>query len=167
MTALEARITPAGRSMIPSQRMNTPVKIAEIEPGTKVEIKIIRDGKEMILTATLAERPSAEGQEVPAASGKDLGISIMTMTSRLARRFGFQTEEGVLITDVRRLSEANKKGLRAGDIILEANRKKVTTEREFRNIVNKLDSGDTLMLQIRRERNGQAEEFIRTLRIPE
>ncbi|NIM57845.1 MAG: Do family serine endopeptidase [Candidatus Aminicenantes bacterium] len=142
-------------------------RIAEIEPGTKVEIKIIRDGKERILTATLAERPSAEGQEVPAASGKDIGINVMTMTSRLARRFGFQTEEGVLITDVRRLSEADKKGLRAGDIILEANRRKVTTEREFRNIVNKLDSGDTLMLQIRRERDGQAEEFIRTLRIPE
>jgi len=142
-------------------------KIAEIEPGTKIEIKIIRDRKEKILTATLGERPSAEGQEAPAASGKDLGINIMTMTSRLARRFGFQTEEGVLITDVRRLSEADKKGLRAGDIILEANGKKVTAEREFRNIVNKLDSGDTLMLQIRRERNGQAEEFIRTLRIPE
>lgn len=142
-------------------------KIAEIEPGTKIEIKIIRDGKEKILTATLAERPSEEGQEVPAASGKDLGINIMTMTSRLARRFGFQTEEGVLITDVRRLSEADKKGLRAGDIILEANGNKVTAEREFRNIVNKLDSGDTLMLRIRRERNGQAEEFIRTLRIPE
>jgi serine protease Do len=142
-------------------------KIAEIEPGTKIEIKIVRDGKEKILTATLAERPSAEGQEVPAASGKDLGINIMTLTSRLARRFGFQTEEGVLITDVRRLSEADKKDLRAGDIILEANGNKVTAEREFRNIVNKLDSGDTLMLRIRRERDGQAEEFIRTLRIPE
>jgi len=142
-------------------------KIAEIEPGTKVEIKIIRDGKEKILTATLAERPSSEEQETPSDSGKDLGINIMTMTSRLARRFGFQTEEGVLITDVRRLSEADKKGLRAGDIIIEANGNKVTAEREFRNIVNKLDSGDTLMLRIRRERDRQAEEFIRTLRIPE
>jgi serine protease Do len=142
-------------------------KIAEIEPGTKVEIKIIRDGEEKILTTTLGERPSEEGQEAPAASGKDLGISVTTMTSRLARRYGYQTEEGVLITNVSQFSEADRKGLRAGDIILEANRKNVRTDREFRNIVNKLDSGETLMLRIRRERDGQAEEFIRTLRIPE
>ncbi|MCK4363714.1 MAG: PDZ domain-containing protein, partial [Candidatus Aminicenantes bacterium] len=68
---------------------------------------------------------------------------------------------------VRQFSEAYRKGLRAGDIILEANRKKVKTDRELRNIVNKLDSGDTLVLLIRREHDGEQEEFIRTLRIPE
>ncbi|GAG14148.1 unnamed protein product, partial [marine sediment metagenome] len=81
--------------------------------------------------------------------------------------YGFQTEEGVLITNVRQFSEAYRKGLVAGDIILEANRKKVKTDRELRNIVNNLDSGDTLVLLIRREQNGEQEEFIRTLRIPE
>ncbi|NIO48526.1 MAG: Do family serine endopeptidase [Candidatus Aminicenantes bacterium] len=142
-------------------------KIAEIEPGTKIEIKIIRDGKEKILTATLGERASKEEQETPAASGKDLGFSVTTLTPRLARRLGFQTEEGVLITDVRQLSEASRKDLRAGDIILEANREKVRTDRELRSIVNKLDSGDTLPLLIRRERDGEPVEFISTLRIPE
>jgi serine protease Do len=89
------------------------------------------------------------------------------LTPRLARRLGFQTEEGVLITDVRRPSVASRKELRAGDIILEANREKVKTDRELRNILNKLDSGDTLILLIRRERDGDPVEFISTLRIPE
>ncbi|HEA65002.1 MAG TPA: PDZ domain-containing protein, partial [Candidatus Aminicenantes bacterium] len=142
-------------------------KIAEIEPGEKTEVKVIRDGKEKIITVTLAERPSDGEQEAFAASEKDLGINITTITPRLARRYGFQTEEGVLITNVRQFSEAYRKGLRSGDIILEANRKKVKTDRELRNIVNKLDTGDTLVLLIRRERDGEQEEFIRTLRIPE
>jgi serine protease Do len=142
-------------------------KIAEIEPGTKVEIKIIRDKKEKILTVTLAERQSEIAQETPASSSKDLGFSITTMTPRLARRYGFKTEEGVIITDVRRFTEADRKGLRVGDIILEANGKDVRNERDFRNIVDKLDSGDTLMLRIRRERDGESAEFISTLRIPE
>ena len=142
-------------------------KIAEIEPGTKIEIKVIRDGKEKIITATLGEWTSEKEQEAPAASGKDLGFSITTLTPRLARRLGFQTEEGVLITDVRQFSEAARKELRAGDIILEANRKKVKTDRELRNIVKKLNSGETLILLIRRERNGEPAEFISTLRIPE
>lgn len=142
-------------------------KIAEIEPGTKIEIKVIREGKEEIITATLGERTSGEEQEAPAASGKDLGFSITTLTPSLARRLGFQTEEGVLITDVRRPSEASRKELRAGDIILEANREKVKTDRELRNILKKLDSGDTLILLIRREHDGEPVEFISTLRIPE
>jgi len=141
-------------------------KIAEIEPGTKIEIKVIRGGKEKIITATLVERPSEEEEETPSASGKDLGLSVATMTPRLARRYGFQTQEGVIITDVRRFSEAYRKDLKAGDIILEANRKKVKTVRDLRNIINGLDSGDTLILLIRRERNGESQEFIRTLRIP-
>ena len=141
-------------------------KIAEIEPGTKIEIKVVRDGREKILNVTLVERPSEEEEETPAASGKDLGLSVATMTSRLARRYGFQTQEGVMITDVRRYSEAYRKDLRAGDIILEANRKKVKTVKDLRNLINSLDSGNTLILLIRRERNGESEEFIRTLRIP-
>jgi serine protease Do len=142
-------------------------KIAEIEPGTKIEIKIIRDKKEKILTVTLAERPSEIAQEAPASSSKDLGFSITTMTPRLARRYGYKTEEGVIITEVRQFSEAEKKGLRVGDIIFEANSREVKDQRDFTNIVNRLDSGDTLMLRIRRERNGESAEFIVTLRIPE
>ncbi len=141
-------------------------KIAEIEPGTKIEIRVIRGGKEKIITATLVERPSEEEEETPSASGKDLGLSVATMTPRLARRYGFQTQEGAIITDVRQFSEAYRKDLKAGDIILEANRKKVKTVRDLRNIINGLDSGNTLILLIRRERNGESQEFIRTLRIP-
>jgi serine protease Do len=142
-------------------------KIAEIEPGTEIEIKVIRDKKEKILTATLVERQSEEEQETPAASGQDLGMNITTMTPRLAQRYGFQTEQGVLITDVRRFTEADRKGLRAGDIILEANGRKVKNARDFKNIVDKLDSGDTIMLRVRRERDREPAEFIVTLRIPE
>ncbi len=141
-------------------------KIAEIEPGTRVEIKIIRDKREKILTVTLAERRSEIAQEAPASSSKDLGFNITNMTPSLARRYGFKTEEGVIITDIRRFSEAEKKGLRVGDIIFKANSREVKNTRDFRNIVNRLDSGDTLMLRVRRESNGESAEFIITLRIP-
>ena len=141
-------------------------KVAEIEPGTKIEIKVLREGKEKILFAELIELPSEEEQETPAASGKDLGLSITTLTPRLARRYGFQTQEGVLITEVRRYSEAYRKDLKVGDIILEANRNEVKSIRDLRNILNKLDSDDTLILLIRRERDRESVEFIRTLRIP-
>ncbi len=140
-------------------------KIAEIEPGTRVEIKIIRDGKEKILTAKLDELRTTQERETASTSGKDLGFSYTTLTPRLASRYGFRTQEGVVIADVRDYSEADRKGLQPGDIIIEANGKAVRDENELRDIINRLDAGETLMLRIRRERDSL--EFIRTLRIPE
>jgi serine protease Do len=143
-------------------------KIAETEPGKKVDIKVIRDGKEKILTAKLEELSTGEDVEkATASSGQDLGITVETMTSRLARRLGFQTEEGVLIREVRRYSEADRKGIEVGDIIIEANRQTVKDVNDLRRIINKLDSGDSLILLIRRETEGDPLELIRTLKIPE
>jgi serine protease Do len=141
-------------------------KIAEIPPGTEVDIKVIRDGKERTFKAKLVELESEEEQEMPAPSGKDLGFSVTELTPRVARRLGLQTEEGLLITEVRRYSEAERQGIRKYDIILEANRKKIENMRDLENILKKLESGDALMLLIRREANRESTEFITTLRIP-
>ncbi|NQT80026.1 MAG: Do family serine endopeptidase [Candidatus Aminicenantes bacterium] len=142
-------------------------KIAEIEPGKKINIKVIREGKERVVDAKLIELDADREQKSSAASEKDLGFSYQTLTQQIARRLGLQTKEGVLITEVTRFSEAARKELQAGDIILEANRRKVTTRRDLDNILKKLDPGDTLMLKIRRETSRETIEFIRTLRIPE
>jgi len=143
-------------------------QIAEIEPGTKIEIKIIRDGKEKTLTVKIAELESEEERETSTPSGKDLGISVTTLTSQLARRYGYRTTEGLLVTQVRQYSEAARKRIETGDIILEVNRKKVTSVKDLENIVKKTKSGDPLMLLIRREGEGDRniQEFIVTLRIP-
>jgi len=143
-------------------------KIADTAPGTKVDIKIIRDGKEKILTAKLEELSTGEEvEQASTSSGKDLGISVTTMTPRIARRYGYQTQEGVLITEVRRYSEAEQKGLRAGDIILEANRQEVRETGDLEKIIDKLKPGDGLILLIRRESDGESLERIITLKIPE
>jgi serine protease Do len=143
------------------------LKIYEIEPGTRVEIKVIREGKEKILTAKLEEYPTEETEVASAPSGKELGMKYTTLTPRLARRYGFRTEEGVIITNVTDYSEADRRGLLAGDIILEANRQSVSEERDLENIIDKLKPGDILMLVIRRERDRESQELIKTLRIPE
>lgn len=140
-------------------------KIAEIRPETKIKIKVTRDGKENILTAKLVEKESEEEQETSSSSGKDLGLSVRELSPRLAARIGYRTQEGLLITEVRHLSAAHKAGLKVGDIILEINRKNVEKMSDLRRILNKLKSGDPLMLMILREKTN--EKFIVTLRIPE
>jgi serine protease Do len=86
----------------------------------------------------------------------------------MSQRYGFTTQEGVVISRVSQYSEAEGKGIQAGDIILEVNRQPVKDVREFERIVRKLDKGQPYLLLLSRERRGrEPQEFIVTLRIPE
>ncbi|MGQ9672944.1 MAG: DegQ family serine endoprotease [Candidatus Aminicenantales bacterium] len=142
------------------------LKIADVQPGKKVNITVIREGKELTLTVT-AEELEPE-QEKPAARGtkKDLGFSVRELTPSLARRYGFSTQEGLVITEVKEYSEAARKGLAVGDIILEVNRKKVTSVEDFERVLKNLESGQVLLLLVRREQDGEAIDRIVTVRVP-
>jgi len=67
---------------------------------------------------------------------------------------------------VKEYSAAARAGLQPGDIILEVNRDKVTSVREFQNILKKTESGEEIILLIRREDDGEKIDFIVTLRVP-
>jgi len=145
-------------------------KIADTKPGTEIDITIVRDKKKMTVKAKIGEAQAEEELESESDSGKDLGISVTELTPRIARRYGFQTETGVVITEVRRYSVAEENGLAVGDIILEVNREEIKTVKDFEKILNELDPGDAVLMLIRREsrdRTGRSDEFMLTLRIPE
>ncbi|UCE41120.1 MAG: Do family serine endopeptidase [Candidatus Aminicenantes bacterium] len=144
------------------------IKIADIPPGTTVEIKVVRKGGvEKTLMAKIVERESEQEQAPSTSTDKDIGFKVREMTSRLAARLGYQTEEGLIITDISEYSEADRKGVRRGDIILEVNQTKMKTVRDLENILKKAKAGDAVMLLMRREGNGGSRDFIVTLSIPE
>jgi serine protease Do len=142
-------------------------KIAEVEPGTKVELTIIRDGKEKNVTLKVAERDPEPETAQKASPEKDIGITVQEMTPRIARRYGFRTETGLIITEVKQYSEADRQGLEKYDIIIEVNRQSVRKADDLEKEIKATDPGDPIMLLVIRERDGQAQEYIVTLRIPE
>lgn len=146
--------------------MDLRFKIAEIPPGSKATLKIIRDGKEQSLTVEVGELPEEETAQTPESAPEDIGLTVTTLTPRIARSYGLKTQEGVLITQVSPFSEAARKGIQAGDIILEINRNKVTSVREFQQALRRIKSGEPIMLLMRREREGLSRDFIVTLRMP-
>jgi serine protease Do len=142
------------------------MKIADIQPGAKVEIKVIRDGKEKTITATVAELEEERQKTSAMSAGKDIGLTVAALTPNIARRYGYRTAKGLLVTDVDSSSDAGRKGIQPGDIILEVNRQSVSTEEEWDAIVSKKKSGDALLLRLRRETDGAQQDFIVTIRIP-
>ncbi len=87
--------------------------------GEKVELAIIRNGKEQTITVKLVEMP--EEQEMAAAEKEgeaaELGITVRELTPALAKEFGYSPKEaGVLVVNLERGTEAAEK-LQRGDII--------------------------------------------------
>jgi len=141
-------------------------KIADLQPGNVVSLKVIRDGREMTVKATIIELETEATSQREEKADKDVGLSLTPLTSNLARRYGLSTTEGLLITDVKEFSPAARAGLQAGEIILEVNRNKVASVKEFQDILKKAEPGEEIILLVRREEAGVKIVFIVPMRIP-
>ncbi|HOW86453.1 MAG TPA: Do family serine endopeptidase [Candidatus Aminicenantes bacterium] len=140
-------------------------RIADIQPGGKVELTIIRDGQQIKVTAIADElEPEKEKGQI-ASADKDIGVSVVALTPGSARRYGLRTTEGLLITEVRQGSEADRANLAAGMIIIEANRRKMTTVRDFEDILKKTAKGDEIILLVRQETEQKSQDFIVTVKV--
>jgi serine protease Do len=80
-----------------------------------------------------------------------LGILIQPLTEELAKSFGLDNQEGVLIGDVTDGSPADKAGLQAGDVIVQFDGKDVAQVGTFRNLVAYTDPGSDVSVTVLRD----------------
>jgi serine protease Do len=77
-----------------------------------------------------------------------LGLTVGKLTPEIANKLGI--EEGVVITKVESGSLADESGFRSGDVILEINRKRITTPEDYKNLTNSLKKGQTALFLVKR-----------------
>ncbi|MDH4239678.1 MAG: Do family serine endopeptidase [Phycisphaerae bacterium] len=124
-------------------------RVAMLRPGTKVKIVILRDGKRKTLTAELEKRPS-QGQ-MPGAepeTSQKLGFTVKNLTDEYAERLGFEGLSGVVVISVESNSQADKKGLTAGMLIMELNREPVKNTKEFDEAIQKARKDKSVLLLV-------------------
>lgn len=80
------------------------------------------------------------------------GLEIQSVDNRIARYFGLEKAEGVIVSDVRRSSPAEKSGFKVGDIIVEINGEKIINENNITSIITDSKVGDFLKLKVLREK---------------
>jgi serine protease Do len=80
-----------------------------------------------------------------------VGITMQNIDPNIARAFNLNTPEGVLISSISEGSPAEKAGLKEGDVILEADRRKVNNMNQFRGYIAAKAPGDRLRLKIMRD----------------
>jgi serine protease Do len=137
--------------------------VAEIQPGETAELEYLRDGDRRKTEITLAERESAMqagGAHARQGEGGRLGIGAQNLTSQLASQLGSTSKDGVVVTSVEPDSAAAAAGLQNGDIIHEADRRKVANIEDLRAAVDGISEGGTLLLRIERPSMGGQSSFL-------
>ena len=131
------------------------LQVARLAPGKEVQIKIIREGKELTIPVTVGE--FKEKEVVASGETGELGLTVETVTPEVAERLGLERAEGVVITAVTPGSAADDAGLQTGDIIAEINRHPVRTMADFRKETATAAKGKSVLLLVRR---GQGSLFL-------
>ena len=135
--------------------------VGNTEVGKAVDVVVVRDGAQVTLSVTLGLRDDeklarADAPEVNEDAPKDyedLGITLSNLTDEIREGLDLAVGlEGVVVVDVLETSEAFEKGLKSGDVIVEAGQEKVTSLAEFEEQVSAtIESGrKTMLLLVRR-----------------
>lgn len=125
-------------------------------PDTKVKLTVLRDGKTMSFTATLAEREISGSEETEKTSSDDsargrLGIGVTDLSSDIRQQLGVSPGiTGVVIQSVGPVSPAADQGLAEGDVITEINGVAVKSVSQFRSELGKVKKGEYVRLYVRR-----------------
>jgi serine protease Do len=128
------------------------VVVSEKAPGTTLQLDIVRNGQPEKIELTVGEYH--KDTEVAAASSDELGharlgVAISDLTPEVRQQLNLPEQvSGVAVAQVQPASPAEDAGLASGDVILEINRKPVTSAEQFRNDVKALPTGKDMLLLV-------------------
>ncbi len=170
-----------GKDVTPEQTLS--YIVANIAPGKRIPIELMRDGKRMTLNAVVGKRPTDDelaasglgaGQqgeqdpfaEPPAKAGEGLieralGVSVLPLTPQIARQIRVPSDvQGLVIRAVDGSSDAGTKGLQQGDVILSAANRPVLTQADLEAAVRAAQSGARPALLLRVQRGNQPAGYV-------
>jgi len=128
------------------------LQVAQVQPGTRVPVKVLRDGDTKTLEVTLKEFPrdemaSALEREDGITSEERLkGVAVSDLDSAARSQLKLPAHlKGALVTQVDESSAAAAAGLREGDVILEINRTPVSGAEDAVALTQKGKDKNTLL----------------------
>ncbi len=123
-----------------------PYFIAQIEPGSKINMKGYREGKSRDFTANLVAR-EFNGQATPTQSEENrLGIEVNNIGNGIRQQLGI--ESGVVVTEVEPGSPAQRSGISKGDVITEINQREIRNTREFFEVMADFSNANKLLVLV-------------------
>jgi serine protease Do len=125
-----------------TDRRHLQFMVADTAPGTKVPIRLFRNGEPKTLNLTLGELKLDElaqaGPESPGSPDLIEGVEFAELDLQARRSFRIPSGvEGVVVASVDEGSQAFSRGLRAGSVVLEVNKQPVSSPEELQEQVGR------------------------------
>ena len=151
-----------GRKIIDMRDLPRIVSVTEV--GKEVEVIVFRRGEEVRLrieiglleedrlriSSSAEEEGEWRSEEGSAAEPSVLGMELRSLTALLRKNYDISDDvSGVIIISVSSSSDAFRKGLEEGDVIVEVGQRGVSSAREFSDIIEshkELGRGSVLLL---------------------
>jgi serine protease Do len=126
--------------------------VANSKIGKTIDIKILRDGKELIKKATLVSYPeTSTAQALQKEETKEwLGIVVQSLDSDFAKRLNVKAEHGVVVSKIVPGSPADESALQVGDVILEIDHETIENIDDYNEIIDKIkeEKKDSILMYV-------------------
>lgn len=172
-----------GRDVSPESTLS--YIVANIKPGTRIPLDILREGKPMRLNAVVGTRPPEEklaqsnfnpeenkdfekDTDTPDAKTiRDaIGLSVIPLDADIARALGITGDVKGVVIDVPGQGTAAQVGLRRGDVIVSANYKPVTTATALSAAIKEAKAANRSAILLGVKRRGAPTQYV-TVRLEE
>ncbi len=128
------------------------MSIAGFRVGETVAIKATRDGQEKVFNIIVAERK--DQPEIAARqNGQAYGMVVQEITPEIAKHLGLSVKKGVIVVDVQEGSTAEEVGIQPQDIILQVNKNKIESMKDYVREIGKAGEKGGILLLIKRGRS--------------
>ncbi|MGR3311405.1 MAG: DegQ family serine endoprotease, partial [Candidatus Brocadiales bacterium] len=124
--------------------------VASTRVGSVVTVKVLRNGNERDLSIKIDAQPAELFGLGPRPVIKNLGITVQSLNSELAKSLGYEGEKGVVVSSVDSGSSGALADLKEGDLIKEVNREKISSVDDFRKAVAKSGTDKDVLMLVRR-----------------
>jgi len=128
------------------------IAIGSKTPGSKVELSIRRDGRQLNVPVTLqAMGRGNEGITRTAANQERprWGLAIQDLRPNMRQQLGVPGNlQGVAVSNVLPGSPADDAGLRPGDVILQVNRKDVSSAADLKQALSSIPKGENALVLV-------------------
>jgi serine protease Do len=153
--------------------------VANIKPGTRIPLDILREGKPMKLTATVGARPPEEKlaqRNFNPEENKDfdkqtdtpdskvirdaLGLSVIPLDAEIGRALGMTADVKGVVIDVPGAGTGAQVGLRRGDVIVSANYRDLNTAAGLAAAVKDAKAAGRTAILLGVKRRGAATQYV-------
>jgi serine protease Do len=126
--------------------------IAGFRVGETVTVKVVRDGQDKSISITVAERKD-QAEIADRQSGQAYGMVVQEITPEIAKHLGLSMKKGVIVVDVQEGSTAEEVGIQPQDIILQINKNKIESMKDYNREITKAGDKNGVLLLIKRGRS--------------